>query len=417
MPNQLCNLRLALFTGNYNMVRDGPTQALNRLMAHVLSRGAAVRIYAPTVAEPAFVPTGDLVSLPSLPIPGRSEYRVPLGLPAHIRRDLDHFAPNLLHVASPDPSAHRAVAWARRRGLPVLASVHTRFDTYPRYYRMGWIEPAVTAGLRRFYRRCDALVAPAASMARLLREQGMNSDISIWSRGVDRSVFDASRRDLAWRRAQGIDDASVVIGFLGRLVMEKGLDVFCDTIDHLNRQGVAHRVLVVGEGPSRGWMESRLPQAVFAGFQQGADLGRAIASMDMLFNPSVTETFGNVTLEAMASSLPVVAARATGSESLVIDQCTGRLIRAGDVPAFAQALRAYIEDASLRRRHGERGEIRSRDHSWDAINESVAKTYVNLRSNRSTATAGGSLARPGLGTVSSPSRGQRLWRQLRRSSP
>ena len=374
----LAGLRVALFSGNYNYVRDGANQALNRLVGHLLKQGAQVRVYAPTVENPAFAPTGELIGVPALPVPGRSEYRVPMALGRTARRDIAAFDPHVVHVSSPDFAAHRAVSWARRRGLPVLASVHTRFDTYPRYYNMAWVEPVLTAMLRRFYRRCDALVAPSESMAQVLRDQRMNYDISLWSRGVDRDIFHPGRRDMEWRRSLGIADDEVAIGFLGRLVMEKGLDVIADTIDELNSRGVAHRVLVVGEGPARDWFEARLPQAVFAGFQGGADLGRAVASMDVLFNPSVTETFGNVTLEAMACRLPVVAAEATGSESLVTDRVNGRLIRPGAIHAFAEALRAYVENADLRAEHGAVGEKRSLDFSWDRINQAVADTYVRL---------------------------------------
>ncbi len=371
-------LRIALFSGNYNYVRDGANQALNRLVGYLLRQGAQVRVYAPTVKKPAFEPTGTLVSVPSLPFPMRSEYRFPLGLSGKVRRDLARFAPNALHVSSPDVSGHRAVSWARARGLPILASVHTRFETYPRYYNLGFTEPLLEAIMRRFYRRCDALVAPSESMAQVLRDQRMNYDISIWSRGVDRSLFNPGRRDLEWRRAFGIDDGEMTIGFLGRLVMEKGLDVFSDTLDELKRAGVPHKVLVVGDGPARGWLENRLPGTAFAGFQTGADLGRAVASMDVLFNPSVTETFGNVTLEAMACGLPVVAAAATGSQSLVSDGVSGRLIRPGAIREFAQALRAYAQSDELRRAHGQAGEARSLDFDWDRINQSVADTYLRL---------------------------------------
>lgn len=375
---QMSDLRIALFSGNYNMTTDGANRALNRLVEYLLRQGAKVRVYSPTNAEPAFAPTGDLVSLPSFAIPGRSEYRFPLALSGRVRRDLAQFDPNVVHVSSPDISAHRAVTWARHRGLPVLSSVHTRFDTYPRYYNMAWAEPALTALLRRFYRRCDALVTPSESMAQVLRDQRMNYDIGIWSRGVDRTVFNPGRRDLGWRQQLGIADDEVAIGFLGRLVMEKGLDVFSDTIDELRARGIAHRVLVVGEGPARDWFEARLPDAVFAGFQGGSDLGRAVASMDVLFNPSITETFGNVTLEAMACGLPVVAAAATGSESLVDDGQSGRLIRPGAVHHFAEALRCYVEQGDLRARHGAAGEDRSKDFSWDRINQAVADTYLRL---------------------------------------
>lgn len=375
---ELSDLRVALFSGNYNYVRDGANQALNRLVGYLLRQGVAVRVYAPTMENPAFPPTGDLVSLPSMPFPARREYRFPLGLSRKIRGDIARFAPNVIHVSSPDMSGHRAVSWARKRGLPVLASVHTRFDTYPRYYGLGFIEPALAAIMRRFYRRCDALVAPSQSMAEVLREDRMGRDIGIWSRGVDRSIFDPSRRDPAWRQAHGIGEDDVAIGFLGRLVMEKGLDVFADSIAALTRNGVPHKVLVIGDGPARGWLAERLPGATFVGFQSGADLGRAVASMDVLFNPSTTETFGNVTLEAMASGVPVVAADATGSESLVADGVSGRLVPPDAPDAFASVLRSYVEQPGIRRAHGQAGEARSRDFDWDRINHTVAETYLRL---------------------------------------
>ncbi len=372
------DLRVAIFSGNYNYVRDGANQALNRLADYLLRQGAAVRVYSPTTDTPAFEPKGDLVSVPSFPIPGRSEYKVGFALPARIRRDLQDFRPNLFHVSSPEITGHRAVTLARKWDLPVVASVHTRFETYPRYYGLAFMEPLVLATLRRFYRRCDAIFAPSDSMAQLLRDQRMNYDVGIWTRGIDREIFNPGRRDLAWRRSLGIADDVPAIGFTGRLVMEKGLDVFSETIDRLERRQVRHKVLIVGEGPARDWFEKRLPQAIFTGFQCGADLGRAVASMDMLFNPSVTETFGNVTLEAMAAGLPVVAARATGSESLVEDNVTGRLIRPGAHDGFCEALAHYCIDADARTAAGQAGEAASRHYGWDEVNQALVDSYLRV---------------------------------------
>ena len=372
------DLRIALFSGNYNYVRDGANQALNRLVGYLLSQGASVRVYSPTVENPAFEATGDLVSVPSMAIPFRPEYRMPLSLSRSVRRDLEAFNPNIVHIASPDRVSRKAVKWAKKQNLPVLCSVHTRFETYFRYYNMSFIEPVVEAWIRRLYRKCDALVAPSESFAQVLRQQRMNYDIDIWSRGVDREIFNPGRRDMEWRRGLGISDDTPVIGFLGRLVMEKGLDVFSDTIDQLKRRNVPHQVLVIGDGPARAWFESRIPDAKFAGFQVGADLGRAVASMDMFFNPSVTEAFGNVTLESMACGLPVVAAKATGSQSLVEDKVSGRLITPGAINQFADALQAYCVNSDLRAEHGNVGERRSLDYSWDAINQTVADTYLRL---------------------------------------
>lgn len=375
-------LRVGLFSGNYNYVRDGANQALNRLVGFLLRQGVKVRVYSPTTDTPAFEPTGDLVSVPSFPIPGRPEYRFSMGLNRATRRDLKAFAPDLIHVASPDALGHNALKWGERNNCPVVASVHTRFETYPRYYGLAFLEPLVEAMLRRFYRRCDAILAPSESFAQLLREQRMNYDVGIWTRGIDDNIFNPQRRDLDWRRSLGIEDDIPVIGFIGRLVMEKGLDVFSDTVDLLERQEVRHKVLVVGDGPARAWFENRMPNAVFAGFLTGEKLGRAVASMDMLFNPSITEAFGNVTLEAMACKLPVVAALATGSESLVQDGATGRLVRPGAIGQFAAALQHYLQDPVMREAHGQAGKAFADRYRWDSVNQAMLDTYLRVLNQR-----------------------------------
>lgn len=375
---EVSDLRVALISGNYNMVRDGPTQALGRLVQHLLDHGAEVRIFCPTVANPQVQQPGTIVSLPSFAIPGRGEYRIPVGLVGEARKQFDAYRPNIVHVASPDRAARQGAKWARDNGVPVLASVHTRFETYPQYYHLGFMEPVVEAWLRKLYRRCDALVAPSDGMVDVLRQQRMHRDIGIWSRGVERSIFNSGVRDLELRRSIGIGDEEVAIGFLGRVVMEKGLPEFADTMNELTRRGVPHRVLVLGDGPARGWFAERVPEACFAGYLAGKELGRWVAGMDVFFNPSITETFGNVTLEAMACGVPVVAARATGSTTLVKHGETGTLVEPGNVPAFADAIQHYVEDADLRRKHGAAGEARSKTFDWDTINRGMADTYLRL---------------------------------------
>jgi phosphatidylinositol alpha 1,6-mannosyltransferase len=381
-------LRVALFTGNYNYVRDGANQALNRLVGYLLGQGVAVRIYSPRTDTPAFPSVGKVVGVPALPLPGRAEYRAPLYIPRSVKRDIRTFAPSVFHVASPEILGHRAVTLAHAMNKPVVASVHTRFETYPRYYGLTFLEPVIEAALRRFYRRCDAIFAPSESMAQLLRDQRMSYDVGIWSRGVERDVFAPERRDLEWRRSLRIADDEIAVGFVGRLVMEKGLDVFADAVDELHQRGVQHKVLVVGEGPARDWFERRLPAAVFAGFQKGADLGRAVASCDLLFNPSVTETFGNVTLEAMAAGLPVVAARATGSQSLVRDGVTGRLVSPGAIGDFADALQLYCEDSNARAAAGAAGRRASERYGWDQVNRVLLDAYLRIARQRERGASG-----------------------------
>jgi glycosyltransferase involved in cell wall biosynthesis len=382
-------LRIALFSGNYNYVRDGANQALNRLVDYLLRQGAAVRIYSPTVENPAFEAVGDVVSVPAIAAPGRPEYRLPLRLPMSVRRDMADFDPNIIHVASPDVVAHRAISWARRRDIAVVASVHTRFETYLEYYHLEWLEPSVRALLRRFYRRCDAIVAPAESTAAILRAQRMNRDISIWTRGIDRAQFNPARRSAEFRAAHGFGEDDVVVAFLGRLVLEKGLDVFADSIDAAAAMGAKLKVLVIGDGPAREWFQTRLPDAMFTGQLSGTELAEALASADIFLNPSITETFGNVTLEAMACALPVVAAAASGATSLVRNGKTGTLAEPGAIDEFAAALCKYAAKPALRARHGAAGLAYAKTMDWDSINAAVMKVYARVIERRRRAKAMG----------------------------
>lgn len=372
-------LRIALFSGNYNYVRDGANQALNRLMGSALEAGAKVRVYSPTIDPPAFAPVGDLVSVPSWSLPGgRGEYRLARGLPSAIKADLARYQPNIVHVSAPDFLGHRALNWAREQRIPCIASLHTRFETYPRYYGLAVIEPLLVWMQKRFYNRADQVMVPSPSMAQLLREWGVTSPIGIWSRGINHQRFNPGRRDDAWRRSLGVADDEVAVGFLGRLVLEKGLGVFADVIAQLRQRGVRHRVLVIGDGPAREWFAKHVPEAVFTGFQAGDDLARAVAGMDIFFMPSVTETFGNVTTEAMAAGVPVVAARATGSVDLVEEGVTGFLVPPLDVTAYADAIQRLIEDPALRAEAGRAGSARVSGYEWEQVNAAMLEVYRKL---------------------------------------
>jgi glycosyltransferase involved in cell wall biosynthesis len=380
---QPSDLRVALFSGNYNYVRDGANHALNLLAGHLLAQGVTLRVYSPTAATAAFEPTGELVSVPSVGLPGgRGEYRLALGLPAPIRRDLASFRPNIVHVSAPDLLGHRAVSWAQRQGVACLASLHTRFETYASYYGMGFLETLATTLSRRFYNRVDQVMVPTPSIQALIEGWGVTKPVGLWGRGVDHDRFHPGARSLEWRRALGIADDEVAIGFLGRLVLEKGLDIFAEVVGLLRQRGVRHKVLVVGEGPARDWFAERVPDAAFAGFQRGEALGRAVASMDVLFNPSVTETWGQVTSEAMASRVPVVAARATGAVDLIDDGKTGVLVPPRDVTAYADAFQRIIADPELRRAMGVAGHAKAQRYRWDTANQAVLEAYLEMLERR-----------------------------------
>jgi phosphatidylinositol alpha 1,6-mannosyltransferase len=369
-------LRLALFSGNYNYTRDGSNQALNRLAAYLIDQGADVRVYSPTTDTPAFEPAGKLVSAPSVAIPGRGEYRLAVGLTRALRADLARFRPTAVHLSAPDLLGAQAGRWGRRKGLPVVSSLHTRFETYLSYYGLDWLRPGVERYLDRFYRGCDRILAPNAPIADLLRQQGMGERVRVWGRGVDRERFSPARRDNAWRQAMGVADHEIVVAFLGRLVMEKGLDVLSETMIRLRGQPI--RPLIIGEGPARAFLEERLPEAIFTGHLDGDALGRAVSSADILFNPSLTEAFGNATLEGMAAGLSVVCPRAPSTSALIVDGQDGVLVQRPDVQAYAAAIQGLVNESMRRLRLARAALATSARYDWNAICGSVLDVYREL---------------------------------------
>lgn len=163
MPHamQPTDLRVALFSGNYNYTRDGANQTLNLLVGYLLGKGAKVRIYAPTSRRPAFAPTGDLISAPSLKIPLRGEYKLTRGMGHRVRRDLDAFAPNVIHVSAPDRLGHKALDYAEQHAIAAVASYHTRFETYMQYYHLTVLVPLLIRIQKRFYSRADEEIGRA----------------------------------------------------------------------------------------------------------------------------------------------------------------------------------------------------------------------------------------------------------------
>lgn len=369
--------RVALFSGNYNYLRDGANQALNRLVGYIERDGVDVRVYSPTSPRPAFDPKGTLVSVPSVRIPGRGEYRLGLGLPAAVRRDVECFRPDIVHLSAPDWTGVAAQRLARTMGVPVVASLHTRFETYAQFYGAGLIRPLMERHLDRFYRGSDAILVPTRPIAEEFAATALGDRTHLWGRGVDRALFSPARRDEDWRRSHGFAEDDVVLLFFGRLVREKGPALFADIVDRVRASGIAIRPLVVGDGPERAWLERRLPIARFTGSLTGEALARAVASADVFVNPSVTEAFGNVTLEAMASGLPSVCVDIPSGRNLLRGG-TGLFYPAGDLDEAVAAVRRLAGFRDLRRTMARNARAASSDYDWDSASAMVVDAYRAL---------------------------------------
>jgi len=373
-------LRVALVASSYNYIKDGVALTLNRLVAYLARQGVEVLVFAPVGRVPAFVHEGTLVPVPSISLPARPEYRFALGLGREAASRLQAFRPDIMHIAlAPDLLGVEALRLARRMNIPAVASYHTRFETYLKHY---WYAAGFTPVLRQYlrygYGACDEVYVPSQSTLDELLADGFRNNMRLWQRGVDIDRFSPGKRSAPWRREHGFADDDVVVTFVSRLVREKELATLAAALQILRARGVPHRALIAGDGPERANLQRELPEAVFTGFLDGEDLAVAYASSDIFVFPSETETFGNVTLEAMASGLPCVCADATGSRSLVAHERTGYLATPRNAPEFADRIGCLVTDANLRRQMGQAARARSLAFSWDDSMARILGYYESL---------------------------------------
>jgi glycosyltransferase involved in cell wall biosynthesis len=368
-------LRVVLVTGAYNHIRDGVALTLNRLVNYLERQGVEVLVFAPVGPRAALNHHGTLVPVASVPAPGRPEYRIALGLPPAARKRIAEFKPDLFHIAVPDILGFQALRYARRRGIPVVASYHTRYEIYLQHYGLDLLRPALTRYLDWFYGRCRHLYVPSTSMVELLASKGLGCDLRLWGRGVDTALFNPQKRSPAWRRAKGWGDDEIVVTYVGRLVREKRIDTLTQMYHLLRSRGLAIRSMLVGEGPERNAVEAALPGVLITGFLAGEELSAAYASSDIFVFPSDSETFGNVTLEAMASGLPTICADATGSRSLVAEGESGFLVDPNRGDLFADKVASLIGDPVLRVSMGAAARRLSLGFNWDAAMARILVDY------------------------------------------
>lgn len=368
-------LRIVLVTGNYNHVPDGVSLTLNRLVRYLEANGHEVLVIAPTIDNPPIKHAGTLIPIPSFAMPGRNEYRIGLGITDKVKTEISLFNPDLVHIATPDFTGFQTLMYASARNYPVVSSYHTHFSSYLEYYKLSFLESALWAYLRFFYGNCVHIYVPSESMVAGLSKHGIQDGLRIWARGIETEVFNPSKRDESWRLEHGIKEDDVVISFVSRLVWEKEMRTLRSVFNELHKRNPKIKTVIVGEGPAGDELRATMPNTFFAGYQKGENLARIYASSDVFMFPSITETFGNVTLEAQASGVPVVVANAQGNRSLVEHGYNGFLVTPKDVAEFTERIMLLSRDSELRKQMGKNAiEFASR-FTWDQIFSQLVSNY------------------------------------------
>src|SRR5215813_1649761 len=271
-----------------------------------------------------------------LPIPGYEG--VHIGLPAGRvlqGRWMQH-RPDVVYVATEGPLGWSAVRTAQRLGIPVFSGFHTNFHSYSRHYRLGWLQPLIFRYLCRFHHRTSGTLVPSVELRDHLQAVGMHN-VSVLGRGVDTQLFTPERRCAALRRTWGVSESDLAVLYVGRIAPEKNLELAVAAYRAMQRCSAAVKCIVVGDGPLRAALQKAHPDLIFCGIQTGGQLARHYASADVFLFPSETETFGNVTLEAMASGLVVVAYNYAAAHMHISHGETGVLVPYGAPQAFIDA--------------------------------------------------------------------------------
>jgi glycosyltransferase involved in cell wall biosynthesis len=360
-------LRIACVTETYPPEVNGVAVTIAQVVQGLRARGHRVRVVRPRQAADArAAAAGDDVLARGVPIPRYAGLR--MGLPC--RRALMRLwraeRPDLVHIATEGPLGHSALQAARALGVPTSSDFRTNFHAYSAHYGIGWLRRPIMAYLRRFHNAAGCTMVPTAALHRELEADGFRN-VSVVARGVDTRRFDPARRSEALRAQWGARPDELVVGYIGRLAPEKNLEVLLRAFDAVRAARPDARLVFVGDGPMRAELQARCPQAVFAGQRIGDDLAAHYASADMFLFPSATETFGNVTTEAMSSGLAVVAFDYAAAARFIRSGTNGVLVPFGDADAFVAAAARTAADLARCRALGAQARATARELDWEGV--------------------------------------------------
>lgn len=362
--------KLALVTETWPPEINGVAMTLNRLAEGLTARGWRVQVIRPRQnrVEKEWSRDADHLLVPGLPIPGYEGLRFGLPLAGRMREAWRRQPPDLVHIATEGPLGWAALREAKRMNLPATSGFHTNFHSYCRHYGLGWLNRPVSGYLRRFHNRALRTLVPDPALCRLLETEGYRN-VETVGRGVDCALFNPARRCPDLRRTLYATLSTVVAIYVGRLAPEKNLDLAADSFARLRHAYPNARMVWVGDGPARARMQRLYPEHHFAGAQTGEALAAYYASADVFLFPSLTETFGNVVLEAMASGLAVLAFDRAAAGIYIRHGENGLLAPPGDKAVYLQLAQYLGEGRGTIQSLGEAARQSVEPLAWDAVCE------------------------------------------------
>ncbi|MCK6393791.1 glycosyltransferase family 1 protein [Zoogloea sp.] len=375
IAHPLTYLRVAVVTETYPPEINGVAMTTGRMVEGLVAAGHRVDLIRPRQAH-----EGGAIQLPDgaegveemlsrgIPLPRYANLQ--LGLPARkvLLRRWSTQRPDVVQVVTEGPLGWSALTAARKLRLPVISEFHTNFHRYSGHYGVGWLKRPIAAYLRKFHNRADLTLVPTRALCGELAGQGI-ARVDVVSRGVDTVLFDPARRSASLRRSWGLEEDDLAVVYVGRIAPEKNLALLEKAFEAIRARQPRARLILVGSGPAQQALQARQPAAVFCGSRTGAFLAEHYASGDLFLFPSLTETYGNVVAEALASGLPVVAYRDAAAQELIAHREHGWLAEPGDEAAFIAGAVALADAPELRARQRLAARERVASLAWQAIVE------------------------------------------------
>jgi glycosyltransferase involved in cell wall biosynthesis len=364
--------RVAVVTETYPPEVNGVALTLARLVEGLRGSNHDVQLIRPRqggtdqASQEALIPGFHEVLMRGLPIPRYPELR--MGLPSkgaliklwQLRR------PDVVHIATEGPLGWSALRAALYLKLPISTDYRTNFQSYSAHYGVGFLQKPIMGYLRKFHNRAHCTMVPTKALQGALAAAGFHQ-LKVVSRGVDTAAFDPARRQQTLREQWGLDTDDLAVLSVGRLAPEKNLTLLVQAYQAIKQRVPRARLVLVGHGPMRQALQAQCPDAIFTGQLRGSVLAEHYASADLFLMPSMTETFGNVTTEAMASGLPVVAFNDAAAAEWLVDEANGRVVAMGDAESFVAAALALAAQPAVRARLGQAARQTALQLDWSRI--------------------------------------------------
>ncbi|WP_394559446.1 glycosyltransferase family 4 protein [Aquipseudomonas alcaligenes] len=372
------SLYIALVSETFPPEVNGVANTLGRLCQGLRERGHHLQLVRPRQADEQSQADDDLLLTRGWPLPGYAGLQWGQSALHKLLRRWQRKRPDVLYIATEGPLGLSALRAARRLGIPVVSGFHTNFQQYSAHYGFGLLSRLLTGYLRWFHNRSRLTLVPSPSQRLELQRRGFER-LELLSRGVDGQLFHPIHRSAELRAAWGLQDDEVAVVHVGRLAAEKNLQLLVRAFRQLQQDLPQRRLrlVLVGDGPLRAQLQEQLPDALFCGVQRGEALAAHYASGDMFLFPSLSETFGNVVLEALASGLAVVAFDQAAAAQHIRHGHNGALANPGDEQAFIDAAHWLLEDPETLRRVRLNARQHAGKQGWAAIVEQF-EGYLQL---------------------------------------